>query len=130
LGGIATQKNSRDSSRRALANDNMDGEHGSIDGKVFTEFSEVRAALAPILRSRLVAAADGAHAVATRARQTKQDNPSPTPQRHNIIQIKTSAGSKRFLKFFLHEAGEGGGRYLAATGEDQGDAHYVYTVRL
>ena len=89
----------------------MDGEHGSIEGKVFTEFSEVRGGL------------HATRAAASAQHTTRHNKQTQTKQ------IKTSAGTKRFLKFFLHEAGEGGGRYLAATGEDQGDAHYVYTVR-
>jgi hypothetical protein len=40
-------------------------------------------------------------------------------------QAKETHGSKRFHKFYLVDAG--GGRHLAATGEDTGDAHYNYS---
>jgi hypothetical protein len=43
----------------------------------------------------------------------------PTPS-----QAKETHGSKKFHKFYLIDSG--GGRHLAATGEDTGDAHYNY----
>ncbi len=52
----------------------------------------------------------------------------PTPSKpytpHPPTQAKETHGSKKFHKFYLVDSA--GGRHLAATGEDIGDAHYNY----
>jgi hypothetical protein len=50
-------------------------------------------------------------------------------QRRNVVpwfclQVKVTVGSKKVLKLFLVD--RAGSKHLAATGEDLGDAHYLY----
>ena len=82
-----------------------------IDSLVFASYEEVRPR-----GCRAAGAAQGGCLPCTTHTHTHT---------HTHTQAKETHGSKKFHKFFLVDAA--GGRHLAATGEDTGDAHYNYT---